>query len=79
MAPPQAGVLTPRIAERLRLYAELKAAQAQRQAEARGPIRVVLPDGRHLEGEAGRTTPYEIAARIRYRLAGGSAPLSPVP
>ncbi|XP_019332905.1 threonine--tRNA ligase, mitochondrial isoform X1 [Alligator mississippiensis] len=64
-----AGVLTPRIAERLRLYAELKAAQAQRQAEARGPIRVVLPDGRHLEGEAGRTTPYEIAARISRDLA----------
>ena len=35
-------------------------------AKERFPIKVTLPDGKEVEGKAWQTTPYEIAASIRY-------------
>ena len=37
-------------------------------AKDRFPIKVTLPDGKEVEGKAWQTTPYEIAASIRYLL-----------
>jgi len=57
------------IAERLALYTKLKAEhdalQAERAEKDSQPIKVTLPDGKVVEGESWKTTPYQVAAGIR--------------
>ncbi|XP_051848689.1 threonine--tRNA ligase, mitochondrial isoform X3 [Antechinus flavipes] len=61
------------LAERLGLFEELWAAQAERLAEKarreRRTICVLVPGGRRLEGEAWSTTPYQVARQISCTLA----------
>ncbi|XP_020860147.1 threonine--tRNA ligase, mitochondrial isoform X3 [Phascolarctos cinereus] len=61
------------LAERLGLFEELWAAQAERSAERarreRRPIRVLAPGGLRVDGEAWSTTPYQVAQRISPTLA----------
>uniref|UniRef100_A0A4X2LCY0 threonine--tRNA ligase n=1 Tax=Vombatus ursinus TaxID=29139 RepID=A0A4X2LCY0_VOMUR len=61
------------LAERLGVFEELWAAQAERSAERarreRRPIRVLAPGGRRVDGEAWSTTPYQVAQRISPTLA----------
>ncbi|KAM9114595.1 threonine--tRNA ligase, mitochondrial isoform 1-T1 [Pangshura tecta] len=72
----QAGAFLPHLAERLCLYEKLKAAYdeqcADRARKAGGPIRISLPDGRQVEGESLRTTPYHVASQIGQGLAEGA-------
>ena len=57
------------IEERLSLYTTLKAEhdalQAQRAESDSKPIKVTLPDGKVVDGESWKTTPYQVAAGIR--------------
>uniref|UniRef100_A0A671XAZ5 threonine--tRNA ligase n=1 Tax=Sparus aurata TaxID=8175 RepID=A0A671XAZ5_SPAAU len=57
------------IDERLTLYAKLKAEHealmAERAAKDSRPIKVTLPDGKVVEAESWKTTPYQVACGIR--------------
>ena len=57
------------IEERLSLYAKLKAEHdalmAERAAKDSKPIKVTLPDGKVVETESWKTTPYQVACGIR--------------
>ncbi|KAM9004867.1 threonine--tRNA ligase, mitochondrial isoform X2 [Sarcophilus harrisii] len=64
-----ATTLPRRLAERLGLFEELWAAQAEKARRQRRPIRVLVPGGRRLEGEAWSTTPYQVARQISCSLA----------
>ncbi|XP_053133348.1 threonine--tRNA ligase, mitochondrial isoform X5 [Hemicordylus capensis] len=72
----RAGVLPSHVAERLALYEKLKATADERCAERThkesGPIRISLPGGKAVEGEAWRTTPYQVALQISRSLAKGT-------
>ncbi|XP_041081965.1 threonine--tRNA ligase 1, cytoplasmic-like isoform X1 [Polyodon spathula] len=61
------------IEDRLKLYNELKKESdsilASRAATHSKPITVTLPDGKQVEGQAWRTTPYQIAWQISQGLA----------
>ncbi|XP_066566691.1 threonine--tRNA ligase 1, cytoplasmic isoform X2 [Amia ocellicauda] len=61
------------IDERLALYNKLKeehdALMAERAAKESKPIKVTLPDGKVVEAESWRTTPYQIASGISQGLA----------
>uniref|UniRef100_A0A8C5CWW8 threonine--tRNA ligase n=1 Tax=Gadus morhua TaxID=8049 RepID=A0A8C5CWW8_GADMO len=61
------------IEERLSLYTTLKAEhdalQAQRAESDSKPIKVTLPDGKVVDGESWKTTPYQVAAGISQGLA----------
>uniref|UniRef100_H9G724 threonine--tRNA ligase n=1 Tax=Anolis carolinensis TaxID=28377 RepID=H9G724_ANOCA len=71
-----ARALPAHVAERLALYEQLKATAEERRAEwalkEQRPIRISLPDGETLEGEARRTTPYQVALRISQSRAKGA-------
>ncbi|XP_066466396.1 threonine--tRNA ligase, mitochondrial isoform X2 [Tiliqua scincoides] len=70
-----AGAIPSHVAERLALYDKLKAAKEEARAERahRGsqPIRISLPGGRSVDGEAWKTTPYQVAWQISQSLAKG--------
>lgn len=57
------------IEERLTLYAKLKAEHnalmAERAAKDSKPIKVTLPDGKVVDAESWKTTPYQVACGIR--------------
>lgn len=57
------------IDERLNLYKKLKAEHdalmAERAAKDSRPIKVTLPDGKVVEAESWKTTPYQVACGIR--------------
>ncbi|XP_008416273.1 threonine--tRNA ligase 1, cytoplasmic [Poecilia reticulata] len=61
------------IAERLTLYAKLKAEHdaliAERAATDSQPIKVTLPDGKVVEAKSWKTTPYQVACGISQGLA----------
>ncbi|KAK0154514.1 Threonine--tRNA ligase, cytoplasmic [Merluccius polli] len=61
------------IEDRLSLYTKLKAEhdalQAQRAEKDSKPIKVTLPDGKVVDGESWKTTPYQVAAGISQGLA----------
>lgn len=61
------------IEDRLSLYAKLKAEHdaliAERAANESKPIQVTLPDGKVVEAESWKTTPYQIASGISQGLA----------
>ncbi|XP_041855734.1 threonine--tRNA ligase 1, cytoplasmic [Melanotaenia boesemani] len=61
------------IDERLNLYAKLKAEHdtlmAERAAKDSKPIKVTLPDGKVVEAESWKTTPYQVACGISQGLA----------
>lgn len=61
------------IEERLSLYSKLKdehdALLAERAAKDSKPIKVTLPDGKVVDGESWRTTPYQVACGISQGLA----------
>ena len=58
------------IAERLALWDRLKKEQdEQLAAKASEPIVITLPDGKEVNGESWRTTPYDVAAGISKGLA----------
>lgn len=61
------------IDERLTLYAKLKAEHealmAERAAKDSKPIKVTLPDGKVVEAESWKTTPYQVACGISQGLA----------
>uniref|UniRef100_A0A671XBF6 threonine--tRNA ligase n=1 Tax=Sparus aurata TaxID=8175 RepID=A0A671XBF6_SPAAU len=61
------------IDERLTLYAKLKAEHealmAERAAKDSRPIKVTLPDGKVVEAESWKTTPYQVACGISQGLA----------
>ncbi|XP_063238554.1 threonine--tRNA ligase 1, cytoplasmic isoform X2 [Bacillus rossius redtenbacheri] len=58
------------IQERLALWDRLKARhEAALQARTPEPIRVTLPDGKQVEGQSWRTTPYDVAKGISQGLA----------
>uniref|UniRef100_A0A8C7XZB7 threonine--tRNA ligase n=1 Tax=Oryzias sinensis TaxID=183150 RepID=A0A8C7XZB7_9TELE len=61
------------IDERLSLYTKLKAEHdaliAERAAKESRPIKVTLPDGKVLEAESWKTTPYQLACGISQGLA----------
>uniref|UniRef100_A0A672I951 threonine--tRNA ligase n=1 Tax=Salarias fasciatus TaxID=181472 RepID=A0A672I951_SALFA len=70
------GELTPPpqyIDERLSLYTKLKAEHdalmAERAAKDSKPIKVTLPDGKVVEAESWKTTPYQVACGISQGLA----------
>ncbi|XP_057236148.1 threonine--tRNA ligase 1, cytoplasmic-like [Malurus melanocephalus] len=58
------------INERLEMYNKLKAEHdallAERAANDSKPIKVTLPDGKQVDAESWKTTPYQIACGIRY-------------
>lgn len=64
------------VTQRLALYEKLKAAVEEARAEQahRGsrPIRITLPGGRSVDGEAWKTTPYQVAGQISQSLANGA-------
>ncbi|XP_038624580.1 threonine--tRNA ligase, mitochondrial isoform X2 [Tachyglossus aculeatus] len=63
--------LAPHLAERLGVFEELWAAQAERLAARQSrPVRVALPGGRVLGAQCWRTTPYQLALQISPELAG---------
>ncbi|XP_060114650.1 threonine--tRNA ligase, mitochondrial [Heteronotia binoei] len=68
-----AGAVPNHVAERLAFYEKLKVAAegklAQRVSKDSRPIRISLPDGRAVEGEAWKTTPYQVALRTSQSLA----------
>lgn len=53
--------------ERIHLWDKLKL-QYEKELAAKMslPIKITLPDGKVIEGHSWRTTPYEVAKRIRY-------------
>lgn len=57
------------IDERLSLYTKLKAEHeallAERAANSSRAIKVTLPDGKVVDGESWKTTPYQVACGIR--------------
>jgi len=57
------------IDERLTLYTKLKAEhdalQEERAAENSRAIKVTLPDGKEVDAESWKTTPYQVACGIR--------------
>jgi threonyl-tRNA synthetase len=54
------------IAHRDKLWQELKADYDKFVADqSPDPIKVTLPDGKEVDGQAWRTTPYEVAKGIR--------------
>ncbi|NXY18865.1 SYTC protein, partial [Atrichornis clamosus] len=61
------------INERLEMYNKLKAEHdallAERAANDSKPIKVTLPDGKQVDGESWKTTPYQIACGISQGLA----------
>ncbi|XP_064152663.1 threonine--tRNA ligase 1, cytoplasmic isoform X1 [Anguilla rostrata] len=61
------------IEERLSLYSKLKdehdALLAERAAKDSKPIKITLPDGKVVDGESWRTTPYQVASGISQGLA----------
>ncbi|XP_075714030.1 threonine--tRNA ligase 2, cytoplasmic-like isoform X3 [Rhinoderma darwinii] len=61
------------IKDRLQLYETLKrehdALVSDRAAKQSKPIKIILPDGKALDGQSWRTTPYEVAAGISRGLA----------
>ncbi|XP_069838121.1 threonine--tRNA ligase 1, cytoplasmic-like isoform X1 [Dendropsophus ebraccatus] len=61
------------IKDRLQLYETLKkehdALMADRAAKQSKPIKIILPDGKAIDGHSWRTTPYEVAAGISRGLA----------
>ncbi|KAG5841104.1 hypothetical protein ANANG_G00196060 [Anguilla anguilla] len=61
------------IEERLSLYSKLKdehdALLAERAAKDSKPIKITLPDGKVVDGESWRTTPYQVACGISQGLA----------
>ncbi|CAL8249120.1 unnamed protein product [Merluccius merluccius] len=61
------------IEDRLSLYTKLKAEhdalQAERAEKDSRPIKVTLPDGKVVDGESWKTTPYQVAAGISQGLA----------
>ncbi|KAG9489456.1 hypothetical protein GDO78_005429 [Eleutherodactylus coqui] len=61
------------IKDRLQLYETLKREHddliADRAAKQSKPIKIILPDGKNINGESWRTTPYEVAAGISRGLA----------
>ncbi|XP_010158119.1 PREDICTED: threonine--tRNA ligase, cytoplasmic-like, partial [Eurypyga helias] len=61
------------INERLEMYNKLKAEHdallAERAAKDSKPIKVTLPDGKQVDAESWKTTPYEIACGISQGLA----------
>ncbi|KAL0979948.1 hypothetical protein UPYG_G00191940 [Umbra pygmaea] len=61
------------LAERLALYTRLKeendVLMAERAEKDSKPIKVTLPDGKLVEGESWKTTPYQVAAGISQGLA----------
>ncbi|NXL32082.1 SYTC protein, partial [Glaucidium brasilianum] len=61
------------INERLEMYNKLKAEHdailAERAANASKPIKVTLPDGKQVDAESWKTTPYQIACGISQGLA----------
>lgn len=61
------------IEERLTLYTKLKAEHdalmAERAAKDSKPIKVTLPDGKVVEAESWKTTPYKVACGISQGLA----------
>ncbi|XP_044305161.1 threonine--tRNA ligase, mitochondrial isoform X2 [Varanus komodoensis] len=67
------GALPSPIAERLAFYKQLRAAAEERCAERtrqeRRPIRLSLPGGKVVEGEAWTSTPHQVALHISQQLA----------
>lgn len=61
------------IEDRLSLYTKLKeehdTLMAQRAAKNSKPIKITLPDGKVVDGESWRTTPYQVASGISQGLA----------
>lgn len=56
------------IAHRDAMWARLKKEQDDWvAAQENKPIKITLPDGNNVEGEAWKTTPYEVAKGIRYK------------
>lgn len=57
------------IEDRLDLYNKLKAEHdaliAEKAAKESKPIKITLPDGKVVEGESWKTTPYQVASGIR--------------
>ncbi|KAG8599125.1 hypothetical protein GDO81_002885, partial [Engystomops pustulosus] len=57
------------INQRLEIYNKLKAEhealQAERAAKESKAIKVTLPDGKQVDAESWKTTPYQVAAGIR--------------
>ncbi|XP_032991846.1 threonine--tRNA ligase, mitochondrial [Lacerta agilis] len=72
----RAGALPSHISERLVFYEKLKAAAAERCAERSHknsrPIRISIPGGSEINGEAWMTTPYQVALQISRSLAQGA-------
>uniref|UniRef100_A0A3Q2YCK3 threonine--tRNA ligase n=1 Tax=Hippocampus comes TaxID=109280 RepID=A0A3Q2YCK3_HIPCM len=71
--PPQLSPAPEYIDERLTLYAKLKgehdALMAERAAKESRPIKVTLPDGKVVDAESWKTTPYQVACGISQGLA----------
>ncbi|XP_043929381.1 threonine--tRNA ligase 1, cytoplasmic [Protopterus annectens] len=61
------------INERLELYKKLKAEHdsnlAEKSSKESKPIKITLPDGKQVDGESWRTTPYQVACGISQGLA----------
>jgi len=57
------------IAHRIKLWDDNKRAQQAEQKVAEKPIKVTLPDGKVVDGVAGKTSPYDIALGISKGLA----------
>lgn len=57
---------------RLEMYNKLKAEHdsilAEKAEKDSKPIKVTLPDGKQVDAESWKTTPYQIACGIRYEL-----------
>uniref|UniRef100_A0A8C7CXD8 threonine--tRNA ligase n=1 Tax=Oncorhynchus kisutch TaxID=8019 RepID=A0A8C7CXD8_ONCKI len=74
LSPPPLSILTlPPLSERLSLYTKLKeehdALMAERAEKDSKSIKVTLPDGKVVEAESWKTTPYQVAAGISQGLA----------
>ncbi|XP_061461788.1 threonine--tRNA ligase, mitochondrial [Rhineura floridana] len=72
----RAGTLPSHVSERLAFYEKLKAAvmeqYAERTRKESHPIRIFLPNGKEVDGEAWVTTPYQVALQLSQRLAKGT-------
>lgn len=66
----QLNTLPQYIEDRLSIYDKLKeehdAMMAERAARDSKPIKVTLPDGKTVDAESWKTTPYQLACGIRY-------------
>lgn len=51
-----------------KLKAEHDSILAEKAEKASKPIKVTLPDGKQVDAESWKTTPYQIASGIRYKL-----------